>query len=94
MDGSFTNNIPMPYGVDATITITVDPGLGIISPGDVAICGVSDRNRQIPTKPSLSFECIVRSYRCLIPLCKEKMLELYQQGYDDALEFLRKHYCK
>ncbi|EDV29291.1 uncharacterized protein TRIADDRAFT_51458 [Trichoplax adhaerens] len=79
MDGTISNNIPIPFGAHATITVTVDPGMGIISPGDVALYGLAQRNQQIPQTASLSVECLLRTYRCLIPPDKKRAYELYYQ---------------
>ncbi|XP_041127614.1 patatin-like phospholipase domain-containing protein 4 isoform X2 [Polyodon spathula] len=87
IDGGLSNSLPvLPVGR----TVTVSPFIGRynICPKDSGLMNVYIKLAKQDIR--LSKDNIIRLSQALFPPMQEKMEVLYQNGYDDAVQFLRK----
>ncbi|MGH0137513.1 UNVERIFIED_CONTAM: hypothetical protein FKN15_025113 [Acipenser sinensis] len=87
MDGGLSNSLPV-LPVGRTATVSPFSGRHDICPNDSGLMTVYMKFAKQDIR--LSKDNIIRLSQALFPPMQEKMEVLFQNGYDDAVQFLRK----
>lgn len=87
MDGGLSNSLPV-LPVGRTVTVSPFSGRHDICPKDSGLMTVYMKFAKQDIR--LSKDNIIRLSQALFPPMQEKMEVLFQNGYDDAVQFLRK----
>ncbi|XP_013386264.1 patatin-like phospholipase domain-containing protein 4 [Lingula anatina] len=87
IDGGFTDNLPV-FPTGRTITVSPFSGHQDISPTDRSVLGL--RVRTVNQDFQFNLRNLHRGVRALVPPNKTGLERIYEQGWGDAVRFLKK----
>ncbi|EDV29293.1 uncharacterized protein TRIADDRAFT_18195 [Trichoplax adhaerens] len=94
LDGGISDNHPIPFDIQKTITISPFVGDGMICPNHVSLHDFENSDICIRRTIKFTLGDLHRATRALFSPDEASLRALCQQGFEDALEYLRKHHCK